>query len=192
MQLETGGSTFLKRKRVDLYSSECSLSPDEGDSAEADVKLQQPDGGPVTFAVSHDNCPRLNLKLASAAKSKKGGWFGNSRGRRASIALSETPLDLFSLATFSGSNSKSSEGLSVPHRLAVNSKEACKDYILSELRLSLTNERLGRPVASKFHIEAGSFYDCVIPEDVESLWGPIPLQRLPKGVSNKCRAVTHG
>lgn len=54
------------------------------------------------------------------------------------------------------------------------------------------NERLGTPTESKFRIQPGSFYDCIIPEDVETLWGPIPLQRLPKGVSNKCRAVTHG
>ena len=38
----------------------------------------------------------------------------------------------------------------------------------------------------------GSFYDCIIPEDVEPLWGPIPLQKLPRGIDNKCRAVTHG
>ena len=29
-------------------------------------------------------------------------------------------------------------------------------------------------------------------ENVESLWGPIPLARLPPGVDNTCRAVTHG
>lgn len=31
-----------------------------------------------------------------------------------------------------------------------------------------------------------------IAENVESLWGPIPLSRLPVGQDNTCRAVTHG
>ena len=44
----------------------------------------------------------------------------------------------------------------------------------------------------KFKIQPGSFYDCIIPENIESLWGPIPMQKLPKNVDNKCRAVTHG
>ena len=46
-------------------------------------------------------------------------------------------------------------------------------------------------MSKKLCISPGTFYDCVIPEDVESLWGPIPLERLPKGVDNNCRAVTH-
>ncbi len=41
-------------------------------------------------------------------------------------------------------------------------------------------------------IEAGAYYDCVMPEDVEALWGPVPLRRLPEGQENKCKAVTHG
>ena len=32
----------------------------------------------------------------------------------------------------------------------------------------------------------------LVAENVESLWGPIPLARLPPGVDNTCRAVTHG
>ena len=31
-----------------------------------------------------------------------------------------------------------------------------------------------------------------VTENVESLWGPIPLARLPAGQDNTCRAVTHG
>ena len=42
-----------------------------------------------------------------------------------------------------------------------------------------------------FSIRPGVFYDCVIPETVGSLWGPVPLERLPTGVDNTCRAVTH-
>ena len=35
-------------------------------------------------------------------------------------------------------------------------------------------------------------YCLLFSENVESLWGPIPLSRLPAGVDNNCRAVTHG
>ena len=42
-----------------------------------------------------------------------------------------------------------------------------------------------------FGIKPGSFYDTIIPESVQSMWGPIPLERLPDGVDNTCRAVTH-
>ena len=42
-----------------------------------------------------------------------------------------------------------------------------------------------------FSIKPGDFYDCIMPETVASLWGPVPLERLPPGVDNTCRAVTH-
>ena len=61
------------------------------------------------------------------------------------------------------------------------------------INLELSNERFGKPkLDTSFKIMVGSFYDCIIPEDIEPLWGPIPLQKLPRGVDNKCRAVTHG
>ena len=30
-----------------------------------------------------------------------------------------------------------------------------------------------------------------MPEQIEALWGPVPLGRLPPGIDNKCKAVTH-
>ena len=42
-----------------------------------------------------------------------------------------------------------------------------------------------------FSIQPGAFYDCIMPETVRPLWGPIPLESLPPGVDNTCRAVTH-
>ena len=30
-----------------------------------------------------------------------------------------------------------------------------------------------------------------MPEQIESLWGPIPLGRLPPGTDNVCKVVTH-
>ena len=40
-------------------------------------------------------------------------------------------------------------------------------------------------------ILAGTFYDSVMPETVESMWGPVPMRRLPEGKENKCKAVVH-
>eukprot|EP00095_Tigriopus_kingsejongensis_P000673 maker-scaffold340_size202118-snap-gene-0.21 protein:Tk00673 transcript:maker-scaffold340_size202118-snap-gene-0.21-mRNA-1 annotation:"hypothetical protein LOTGIDRAFT_153725" len=49
-----------------------------------------------------------------------------------------------------------------------------------------------KDMMKKLYIAEGSYYDCVIPENIESMWGPIPLERLPEGVDNHCKAVTHG
>ena len=40
-------------------------------------------------------------------------------------------------------------------------------------------------------IVPGSFYDAVMPENVESMWGPVPMRRLPEGQENECKAVVH-
>ena len=40
-------------------------------------------------------------------------------------------------------------------------------------------------------ILAGTFYDAVMPENVESMWGPVPMRKLPAGKENKCKAVVH-
>jgi len=47
------------------------------------------------------------------------------------------------------------------------------------------------PMKTTFTIKPGTFSDCIIPETAESLWGPVPLQKLPQGVDNECRAVVH-
>ena len=52
-----------------------------------------------------------------------------------------------------------------------------------------TDEQI--PVWKKFTIEAGTYYDCIMPENIESMWGPVPLKKLPDGVDNECKAVTH-
>ncbi len=59
---------------------------------------------------------------------------------------------------------------------------------------------------AKYHFEAvdrtsrllrilpGSYYDCVMPPDAESMWGPVPLPPLSPGdadAENVCKAVTH-
>ena len=40
-------------------------------------------------------------------------------------------------------------------------------------------------------VQPGAFYECTIPENIETLRGPVPLDVLPPGVDNRCRAVTH-
>ena len=56
--------------------------------------------------------------------------------------------------------------------------------------INMTHET-PKKVWKRFTIEAGSFYDCIMPEKIEALWGPIPLSRLPPGCENECKAVTH-
>ena len=66
-------------------------------------------------------------------------------------------------------------------------------HMMADVRLNLSGFKVGTASDDvKFSVAPGAFYDCIIPEQVESLWGPIPLQHLPPGVDNKCRAVTHG
>ena len=46
-------------------------------------------------------------------------------------------------------------------------------------------------VWKKLTIDPGTFYDCIMPEQIEALWGPVPLGKLPPGIDNECKAVTH-
>ena len=46
-------------------------------------------------------------------------------------------------------------------------------------------------LSTNFKIEQGSFYETIIPETAESLWGPVLLGKLEKGKENICKAVSH-
>ena len=62
----------------------------------------------------------------------------------------------------------------------------------AEFKLSgLVTKSENQPIWKKLVISPGSYYDCIMPENVESIWGPIPLKHLPEGTENKCKAVTH-
>ena len=62
----------------------------------------------------------------------------------------------------------------------------------TKLNISGSVQRLPEELVwKKFTIDPGTFYDCIMPEQVEALWGPIPLGRLPPGMDNECKAVTH-
>ena len=155
--------------------------------------------------------PRLVVKLSMKSSSNCGkvkhaiANLFNSNGKTSShLATSQTPLSLFSLVH---SVTSGYSEMSVSHQLAVirqNSDEQqqqdnnltsdfeSSDSIEAVFSLGLSNLRFGSASEARFRIEPGSFYDCVIPENIKSLWGPIPLQSLPPGVENKCRAVAHG
>jgi hypothetical protein len=40
-------------------------------------------------------------------------------------------------------------------------------------------------------VERGTFYETTMPETVESMWGPVPLEKLPERTENLCNAVSH-
>ena len=40
-------------------------------------------------------------------------------------------------------------------------------------------------------VERGSFYETTMPENAASLWGPVPMDKLPVGEDNVCHAVSH-
>lgn len=66
---------------------------------------------------------------------------------------------------------------------------------VAKLEVWLNLENLKLAASSKrdvrFTVAPGAFYDCVMPETSEAMWGPVPLQRLPPDTPNNCRAVTH-
>ena len=144
--------------------------------------------------------------------------IGNKRSSANLIAYSELPLELFSLVS-DNFNSQETEArrlhrdIKIPTKMLIRQPEDKKSKkkkeraaaansplspisvpeMMAEVRLNLTNIKV--TTAKKdvtFSILRGSFYDCIMPEHLETLWGPIPLPRLPIGVDNKCRAVTHG
>ena len=70
---------------------------------------------------------------------------------------------------------------------------SCAPEMMAEVRLNLTKIKVTKAKREvTFNIQGGAFYDCVMPEQLESLWGPIPLPKLPSVQLNTCKAVTHG
>ena len=52
---------------------------------------------------------------------------------------------------------------------------------------------IGAPVRGPciLALQAGPFRGYTIPEDIEQLWGPIPLPKLPQGVPHTCTVASH-
>ena len=150
---------------------------------------------------------KLSMKSSNGCRKVRSAIanFFSANGKTSShLATSQSPLSLFSLVH---SDDCGNNELSVSHRLTIarhnsdddidNNDAAVADFEAAEniealFCVGLSNLRFGSASEARFRIEPGSFYDCVIPENIKSLWGPIPLQSLPPGVENKCRAVAHG
>lgn len=60
--------------------------------------------------------------------------------------------------------------------------------IKADLNLTLTLTKLGQ---CDLWLVPGTYEECVMPEQIESLWGPILLPRLPPGVPNTCSVASH-
>ena len=56
------------------------------------------------------------------------------------------------------------------------------------LDMTLTLKKLG---CCDLWLVPGMYEDCIMPEQAEQLWGPVPLPRLPDGVENKCTVASH-
>lgn len=54
--------------------------------------------------------------------------------------------------------------------------------------MTLTLAKLGH---CDLWLVQGTYEECVMPEQIEQLWGPVPLPRLPPGVPNTCSVASH-
>ena len=53
--------------------------------------------------------------------------------------------------------------------------------------------RFDTPTAGSavFQLEPGIYETAIIPENIQDLWGPIALERLPRGKDNQCKVASH-
>lgn len=56
------------------------------------------------------------------------------------------------------------------------------------MNMTLTLTKLGQ---CDLWLVPGTYEECVMPEQIEQLWGPVPLPRLPPGVTNNCSVASH-
>ena len=64
---------------------------------------------------------------------------------------------------------------------------SCKVQLSFKMRMKSLKE----PRNTIYGIMPGTFYETIMPETVETMWGPVPLKKLPENQENKCHAVTH-
>ena len=153
-----------------------------------EITNEKPGAPLVKFSVTKDEFPKLKVKLDKPKKSGLGGLLMPSR--RHSLASSDCPIDLFALLPKDLTDlSTEPTDFCLSHTLnpknnqksSLESKESNNIPVETNITLEMSNERFGKPKDTCFKITVGAFYDCFIPEDIEPLWGPIPLQKLPKG-----------
>ncbi|XP_050413585.1 uncharacterized protein LOC126828047 [Patella vulgata] len=60
--------------------------------------------------------------------------------------------------------------------------------ISAKVKVSLTTPD---PGPCTLRLDCGRYQNCIMPENIEQLWGPIPLRRLPPGMDNNCSVASH-
>lgn len=199
MSLETKSGKDAKILKKGCVLKQTSSNGDQNGEP-FEITADKPGDPLVKFSVIQDDFPKLKVKLDKAKKKTAFPGFSKSRN---SLATSVSPIDLYGLLPKNRADlSTEPTDICLSHELLTNGKNSQQppdsgenhraDKVETTLTLEMSNERFGKPKDTSFQIMLGAFYDCIIPEDIESLWGPIPLQKLPPGIDNKCRAVTHG
>ena len=190
VSLEKGG------KDSKLFKKVLKKAASVDTSQPLEIMADKPGESLVKFSTAKDDFPKIKVSINKPSKGLSG--FLPLQGRRHSLASSDSPIDIFGLLPQNMNTlTEEKKDISLVHKLKNGSTKNDKvpsgaTSMETTVNLELSNERFGKPKDTCFKILVGSFYDCIIPEDVESLWGPIPLQKLPRGVDNTCRAVTHG
>ena len=142
------------------------------DENSLEVRGPQP-GGLVQFTATHSSQPKLNIKAVKPGKKSSVAAFFGCNPRNDSIAQSEAPIDVFSLAR---ENQENNTTVTVNHRLS--RKDESGILLPTQVTLSMANERLGQMSEVVFSIQEGSFYNCVMPGRTDRI-----LSRL-KGLKN--------
>ncbi|GFO43937.1 glycine-rich domain-containing protein 2 [Plakobranchus ocellatus] len=72
--------------------------------------------------------------------------------------------------------------------LTANDEVDCGDGLSIGMVWSCPAPRLGPCV---LRLEPGDYQSCIMPADRSTMWGPIPLPRLPPGVDSHCSVASH-
>ena len=148
-------------------------------------------GGLVQFTATHSSQPRLNIKAVKPGKKSSVAAFFGCNPRNDSIAQSEAPIEVFSLAR---ENQENNTTVTVNHRLSrkdetgvvLPAQVSCSHWWSScitalslvesfrvmkyfQVTISMANERLGQMSEVVFSIQEGSFYNCVMPGRTDTI-----------------------
>ena len=126
-------------------------------SDENELEVTNPEGL-LQFTATHTSQPKLNIKAVKPGKKSSVAAFFGCNPRNDSIAQSEAPIEVFSLAR---ENQENNTTVTVNHRLS--RKDESRILLPTQVTLSMANERLGQMSEVVFSIQEGSFYNCVMP-----------------------------
>ena len=165
VQLQTDekgtGQKMNKKKKQELYHNLHNLSD------ENELEVTNPDGL-LQFVATHTSQPKLNFKAVKPGKKSGVAAFFGCNPRHESVAQSEAPIDVFSLARDNGGETEGATRggggarsvVTVNHRMA---EKSGVNILPTEVTISMANERLGQMSEVVFSIQEGSFYNCVMP-----------------------------